>query len=272
MTITTRDGIANALGNAPRKMPINKASIANTGAGQYAALWRATGSPTQGAIPGAAAVCDKALAGTFPFATVAAQQYLARACIATGNAATNLEFDDRLAHMGGLSGVTTTSQTVGVDVSGSGSNLNNRRGAADFSEVQWWIEIYTDIGTTAVTATITYTNAAGTSGQTTTVSLGGASPLNRASRRIPIFGNGGERIQSIQSIIHATTGTAGSYGITATRLVAEVPTVVANKMELFDWAQTGLAKVVENACLEMAMLCSTTTTGTVMGSCTLVDG
>jgi len=113
----------------------------------------------------------------------------------SSNSATDVQIHDRLAHMGGLNGTLTTAQTVGVDVSVSA--LDSRRGDSSYSDVQWWLEWYTATGSTAVTATVSYTNAAGVSGKTTTVYI--AASL-AASRMLPIIGSGGEFIKSIQSV------------------------------------------------------------------------
>lgn len=270
MTITTLDGLVAALPTATTAL-INKASIATQGAGGWSSLWRATGTPTQGAIPAGAATCTDATTGAL--ATIAApgggqSVYLAALALASGSAGLLVCVVDRLAHMGGLSGTTATAQTVGVDVSG----LTTRR-ASDYRGVCWWLEVYTDIGATPVTATVTYTNAAGTTGRTTTLTIGGASPLNQDSRIFPIIGSGGEAIQSIQSIQHATTGTAGSYGITATREIASVACPpVANYGANYDWAALALPTVADDACISFVVFCTTTSTGALIGSAKIVTG
>ena len=70
----------------------------------------------------------------------------------------------------------------------------------------------------------------------------------------------------------ATTGTAGNFGITATRPRTAVYTFVANKYETFDWAQLGSPEVPNDACLMLIMLCNTTTTGTVRGQGKIAHG
>ena len=274
MAITTVDGIINGLGNSAQQFLVNKATIANQLAGGFTSLWRATGTPGQAAIPSTAAVIDNTITGAFAFTAPGggAKSYLARSFFVCGNSGTDIQIHDRLAHMGGLSGTATGAQTVGVDVSGSGSNMAVRRGASDYSNVQWWLEIYTDIGTTGVTATITYTNAAGTAGRTTTITIGGASPANRAGRFFPIIGSGGEFIQSIQTIQHATTGTAGSYGITATKIITTASCPLLNYGVVYDWAQLGFPVVADSACLFLVVLAGTTSSGTVVGTAKLIQG
>lgn len=274
MAITTVDGIINGLGNSAQQLLINKATIANQLAGGFTSLWRATGTPGQGAIPTTAAVITNPLTGAFSFTnpTGGPKSYIARSFFVCGNSGTDIQIHDRLAHMGGLLGNNTGAQTVGVDVSGSGSNMDLRRGAADYSDVQWWLEIYTDIGTTGVTATVTYTNTDGTTGRTTTLTIGGTSPANRAGRFFPIQGSGGEFIQSIQTIQHATTGTAGNYGITATKIITTVSCPLLNYGVVYDWAQLGFPVVADSACLFLVVLAGTTSSGTVVGTAKLIQG
>lgn len=273
--IVTRDEIVAALAAAP-VYPINKATIATQGAGGWSSLWRATGTPAQGAIPGAAAICTDALTGALgAIATPGSGQRNAalRAALASGSAGVLVKLVDRLAHMGGLSGTiaTPTVQTANVDV----TSLAGTRCASDFSDVEWWIEIYTDIGTTAVTATIGYTDSGGT-GRTTTLSLGGASPLNQDSRIFPIIPLAATPlpIRSVESVtLSASTLTAGSFGVTATKEIAPFALPpVANYSDLYDWARLGAPTVHGDACLSLVMLCTTTSTGLLVGSVSIGTG
>lgn len=272
MAIESIDGIVKGLGNAAQALVINKASISSQLAGGFTSLWRATGTPAQGAIPAAAAVCTKALTGAMGFSNPAGglASYIARTMLLSGNSATDVQIHDRLAHMGGLSGIVTAAQTVGVDVSQSVGNLGLRRGDANLSNVQWWLEWYTATGPTAVTATITYTNAGGVSGRTTTVPL--AASVG-ASRMLPIIGSGGEFIRSIQSVtLSATTGTAGSFGVTATRALCGISLGLANSGVIGDWATLGFPRVHDDACLMLLMIPGSTASGALYGAAKIIQG
>ena len=111
--ITTRDQLIDALGNNSSRIVIDKASIASQAAGTFVSLWRATGQPGQGAIPAAAAVCNNTLTGAIGFTqqTQPATTYGGWANAACSNSAATIEIHDRLMHMGGLNG-TTSSGTV----------------------------------------------------------------------------------------------------------------------------------------------------------------
>lgn len=270
--ITDINGVVDGLANNSQLFVVNKASIANATAGVFHSLFRATGTPAQGAIPSTAAVCNRTLTGAFQFTNPGSGigSYIGRAFIVSGNTATDIQLHDRLAHMGGLNGTLTTAQTAAVDVSGSTDNMALRRGASDYSDVQWWLEWYTDTGATAVTATVTYTNAANTSGRTTTVALGATT---RASRMLSIIGQSGEFIRSVQSVqLSASTLTAGNFGVTATRALTSVSLGLANAGSVYDWALLGLPRVHDDACLALVTLPGTTSTGTLVGTAKLVQG
>lgn len=279
MTITTFDGLVSALGNNSSRLLIDKASIGSTAAGQLHSLWRATGQPGQGAIPATAARCNNALIGAMQFAqqTAPATTYGAWAAALCSNGAVTLEIHDRIMQMGGLNATLLTSQTVDLDVFAniSSDNIDARKGDANFSNVQWWAEWYTDTGATASNATVNVTYNDATTGNLTAFAVGGTV---RASRMIPLNGlipaaDAGKNIRDINTVIlSASTATAGSFGFTATRPRMTMPLLLANKAEQFDWAALGLPEIFNSSCLFVLQVASTTTTGTVRGGGKLAHG
>lgn len=278
MSISTRDQLIDALGNKSSRFVIDKASIASQAAGTFVSLWRATGQPGQGAIPSTAAVCDNTLTGAIGFTqqVAPATSYGAWANAVCSNSAATLEIHDRLMHMGGLNGTLTTAQTVNLDVNANlaSGNIDKRKGDSNFSDIQWWLEWYTATGSTAVTATVSVTYNDGTSG-TLSAALAATRP---ASFMLPLNGlipaaAAGKYIRDVDSVrLSATTGAAGSFGVTATRPRMTMPLLLANKMEIFDWAALGLPEVANSSCLFPIVLTSTTSTGTVRGGGKLAHG
>ena len=278
MTISTRDQLIGALGNNSSRFVIDKASIASQAAGTFVSLWRATGQPGQGAIPAAAAVCNHTLIGAMGFTQQVdpVTSYGAWSNAFCSNSAMTLEVHDRLMHMGGLNGTLTTVQTVNLDVNANlaSNNLDKRKGDANFSDIQWWLEWYTATGSTAVTATVSVTYNDGTAG-TLSASLAATRP---ASFMLPLNGlipaaAAGKYIRDVDSVqLSATTGTAGSFGVTATRPRMTMPLPLANKMEVFDWAVLGLPEIANSSCLFPIVLTSTTSTGTMRGGGKLAHG
>jgi len=276
--ITTVDGIVNALGNNSSRLVMDKASISNAVAGQFYSLWRATGQPGQGAIPTTTAVCNNSLTGSFQFSqqTSPATSYGGWISGICSNAAVTIEIHDRLAHMGGLNGTLLTSQTVDLDLNAlSSDNIVTRKGDSNYSDVQWWMEWYTDTGATASNATINVTYNDGSSANLTVVAVGGTL---RASRLISLNGlipaaQSGLYIRDINTVtLSASTGTAGNFGFTASRPRITIPLFVANKAEMYDWAALGFPEIYNSSCLYPIELCSTTTTGTVRGGGKIAHG
>lgn len=276
--ITNRDQLIDALANNSSRIVIDKASIANAAAGQYHSLWRATGQPGQGAIPAAAANCNQSTTGclTFNQQTAPAKSYLAYIEAASSNSAMTVEVHDRLMHMGGLNGTLTTAQTVGLDFNGvTADNMAERIGDANYSDIQWWLEWYTDTGATVVTATAAVTYSDGSTGNLPAVSL--AAP-RRASFMQPLNGLipaavAGKFIRAVNTVtLSATTGTAGSFGVTATRLRGTLFIPIANAKYGADWASLPISTIPNNACPFISVLASTTSTGTLRGGGKIAHG
>ena len=270
MSIASPAGVVNGLGNAAQAFVISKAALTAQIAGGFASLFRATGMPSQGSVPGAAAICDKSTLGSMGFTNPPAgvSSYIGWAKFNASTASTEINFVDRLAHMGGLSGTVTTAQTANVAV--TDSSLTSRKGESDYSDVQWFLEWYTATGSTAVTATISYTNQNGTAGKTTTVSIPASTAAGRA---IPIIPLAGDWIRSIESVtLSSTTGTAGSFGVTAMRFLTSVCCLPALGSVAADWAALGFPKVEDNACLTLLVLCGTTSSGAIVGHAKLIQG
>ena len=277
MTISTRDGIIDGLANNNNRIIWDKASLATQVVGQYCSLWRATGVPAQGAIPAAAAYCTKALTGAIGFdnQTGPATSYLGYHTLLCSAANTNLEIHDRLAHMGGLNGTLLTAQTVGIDLStinAGGSVPAERLGDANYSDVMWFLEWYTATGATASNATVNVTYNDGTTGNLAAIAIGGTAIAASQCRPLVSAVNG-KFIRGVNSVtLSASTGTAGSFGVTATRLKVAVGSPIANYKVTADWAQLGLPHIPNSSALFPIVLTSTTSSGTVRGAGKIAHG
>lgn len=277
MTITTRDQLINAMANNSSRIVIDKGTV-TIAAGAFYSYWRVTGQPGQGAIPSTAAVCDHNLVGSLQFTqqTAPATSYLSLLEVALG-AAHTLEVHDRLMHMGGLSGTVTTAQTVGINLDSnlSTNNLAARVGDSNYSDVQWWLEWYTATGSTAVTATVNVTYNDGSTGNLTGASLAATRPASfmlPLNNLIPAAASG-LYIRGVNSVtLSATTGTAGSFGITATRYRAGVFCPQANARFTSDWASLGIPEIPNSSCLFPVLLTSSTTAATIRATGKMAHG
>lgn len=273
------DNLVKALGNNSSRIVLDKASIASQTANSYCSLWRATGQPGQGAIPTVVATCNNTTVGTIGFnqQMSPSTSYGAYLEIATGNAAMTMELHDRLANMGGLNGTLTTAQSVNLDLNTllATDNIDTRKGDANYSDIQWWLEWYTATGVTAVTATIVVTYNDGTTGNLSVLSLAATRP---ASHMIPLnslipSAQSGKFIRGIVSVtLSATTGTAGNFGVTVTRPRMTLSSPFANFKFIADWAQLGLPEIYNSSAIFPIVLTSTTSTGTVRGGGKIAHG
>lgn len=269
MSISNRDNLIDALANNVNRILIDKASIATQTAGRMASLWRATGQPAQAAIPSTPALCNSALLGCLSFAnqTLPVENYIGWMFASCSNNATSLEVRDRLAHNGGLVFNVTTSQTIsGLDLS-TLSPSSDRLGESNYSDVEWFLEVYTSAGATASNATINVTYNDGTTGNLNVQAVASLAAGNMIALTplIPTAQQG-KFIRGINSVIlSASTGTAGSFGFTATRARTIIEMPLANKAETRSWSQLGLPYIANDSCLMLMVFCSTTSTGTIRG-------
>lgn len=262
MALDSIDKLIAALAGS-EKMRFYKPSISNATIGQLHSLWRSNGFPTQGAIPTDAEICTDALPGSWPLPVPGVGQKLYIGKLSASNSVIcQMILWDRLSAMGGLAGNVATLQTVNLDIAAAAAA---GRCGADGSGVLWGLEWYADTGSTAVTATITYTNDDDVSGRVTTVAL---AATRRSSTVLPILPNvSDKRIKSIQSVqLSATTGTAGNFGVTARRRVAELPIPIAGVGGIADYAALALPDLIGSECLEVVIVAGTTSTGNLLGS------
>lgn len=172
---------------------------------------------------------------------------------------------DRLMHCSGLSGTSTGAQTVqGSPASPALTRYTDGVGNIAFAE------IYTQIGATATTLTIDYTDQDGNTGHTSTaVSIGGTG-LREGQRMIPIaLAAGDTGVRAINTTtLAASTTTAGNWGITIAHPLAYMIVPSANVPAVIDLLTTGqgFPEVQTDACVCAAFLCATTTTLTGFAS------
>lgn len=237
-----------------------KASIANAVAGTMHSLWRSAGPlPVQPAIPGAAALCDRTTAGALdlPLVTGGNTRYIER-CNGVNTTGGNIVFVDRVIHGGGLNGTLITAQAVNTPA------LPARAPAAG---CEWFLECYTDLGATTTTATcaVTFTD-------TTSSTIAVTVPATwRAGRVLPIIPPTGKLIASVQSVtLTATTGAAGSFGVTAQQNTGAVLTPPAANAGDRDVAM--ILPIAADACLSIMVDCTSTSTGDVRGGLQIMEG
>lgn len=239
---------------------VNGAAPSTPIAGRMVSLWQYDGTYGNGAAPGAVAVPTNSTNGALPITNAGGsrEKWLTQ-IFATANTSGILLIYDRLLHISGLSGTSTADQTV----QGASPSVVLTRNTGGVGNIAFY-EIYTNIGSTARTLTMTYTNSAGTGSRTSTQTIGGTG-FNSAQRAqiIPLAA-GDKGIQAIEKVkLDATTGTAGDFGITIAKPIAFVPigTAAAPGFRDFTTGLPGLPKIDTNACICFAFIHNGTTLG-----------
>lgn len=243
---------------------VNGAAATAPVAGRWSSLWRYEGNPSHGGAPGAVAAPDRTTAGALKQTNAGGgREKWMTACGVHANVAGTLVIYDRLLHIGGLNGTTTTAQTVG------GTLTRNTGGVGN----QIWIEVNTIIGTTATTITAEYTDQDGNTGQVSTAVAIGGTGLREAERIIPLtLASGDYGVRAVANVdLLASTGTAGDFGVVVARPLVAISVGVAGGGNIRTFMDGPMPKIDDDACLAMAWIASTTTIPQVGAYLTMVE-
>lgn len=229
-----------------------------TVAGRHYSTWLTT--PFAGTAPTTAAVPSRTIAGAI------GQQNAVNS--STNLRLRNLQFSraqsgmiilcDRLSHQGGLSGTVTTNQTTNLPTAALTRYT-------DGVGVMAGLEIYTQIGATATSVNVSYTNQDGTSGIGSPQTVFGGTAFREASRMVILpLAAGDSGVRAVASVtVLATTGTAGNFGVTLFKPLLALP-VIGGAVQNYDsmLAMNGqMPRILDDACLFWLHVSTTTSTG-----------
>lgn len=266
MAIVTQDGLISAIA-AGRTVNFFKANL-GAAAGVPLALFRQPGVPTAAGVPSTAAgqTLSRTSAGAMPIPAASGTSYLT-SFQAVSTQATTYILADRLVETATLSGIVTTAQTV--------NSVALPARASSATDVELWLEIYAALGSTAVASvTASYTNQAGTAGQTATL-VGGIPASGGTAQRSYLMSlqAGDTGVQSVQSVTLGTsTGTAGNFGIVLRRSLLFGNVAAANLSFAQGYAETDLQILADDACVELLAQPTTPNTGLVQGNFGVAQG
>lgn len=234
-------------------------SAGSSVAGYPYSYWAIKGQPCAGATPGVAAVCTSALAGAMRLTNPGGgRKRWLRNMALIGWTSNRYVLYDRLVHCGGLSGTVTTAQSVGVSVT-------RYTGAESFGNLIM-AECYATIGATQTTFTCSYLDSTGTTRTTLPAAIGGSTARNPGNavfaRFDPAIAGSNSVTQVVSTTLAATTGSAGNWGITILRPLAEVVIGAVDISAFGHGTRTVILEDVEiktDACLAMLHQGSATT-------------
>ncbi len=156
---------------------------------------------------------------------------------------------DRLSHQGGLDGTVTSAQTTNLPTAA----LTRYTSGAG---VKIGLCIYTAVGASTTTVSVSYTNSGNTPGRTSPLVVFGNTAFKEGSRIIQIpLQVGDVGVKSVESVtVTATTGTAGNFGV---MLYKEIMPIIQPSMDYMTnvspWTSLGglCPEIFDNACLEL---------------------
>lgn len=271
MTVTTLSGLNNL---NKKTYSIFKNRNATFGVVGAQSAWTLAGSPDTGAAPGSAVgiIPDNTTVGAITTNGTAGWLLGADFGVRYGGYGGKIILYDRLWSNSTLDGTVTSTTSLGSTPALTRPNSNG-----DGTEL--WIEVYTIYGSTARTLTVVYTNQSGTGSKSATYTTVGAPTIGHMYQMKLADGDTG--IRSAQSYSWSgSTGTAGNFGLTIVRRIAEIPFggdigswfaprkshTTGIDRYISDWASLGLPQIPDNACLSMIIQGTNTSATFFMGS------
>lgn len=282
MTIATINELENALYCDFSRIICNKNDpvAGNATVGGFHSFWRSTGVPAQPVAPTTttAIVLNHLTTGAIPFAQQASgrQSYIGSFAATSTAAGSTVEIHDRLAHCAGFTANAPGTFTVnGFDFSTlTTNNLTNRIGDANYSDILWWMEWYTNTGADPANATVNVTYNDGSTGALTAFAIGGtvrASRMIQLNNLIPAA-DSGKYIRAVTSVTVGDTNADGNFGITATRYRCSIFMPQINKLYKNDWTRNGLTEIYNQSCLFPVCIATATTIGNIRLDGQIVHG
>lgn len=268
MSITTMSGVLS--GALPPQEFLKVGSTMEATGVRYS-LFYTSGTPGAAVAPspGIAGAALTTYSGPIPYTNpVSGNSYVARFS-ATPSVTGTLILYDRLWHNSGVAVTTTTAQTV----NSATWPARDRNGATDGDNIMVGIEVSTaTTNAGAVTnTTMSYTNSAGTSGRTATISSFPATAV--AGTFVPFQLQAGDvGIRSIQSVTLGTSYGAGAIHLVAYRQLTRLGFSVANIEQSVGAIGSGFVRLYDNTVPALAWIPTATTALTVSGQLIVTQG
>lgn len=249
---------------------VGAAAASATVAGRLTSTWTWNKHPLgAGAVPTTSAIPVNTTAGALGQTDPAGgrEKWLLGGAVSPSQIGSIILYD-RLVHTGGLDGTVTTAQTTNLPTTALTRYTN---GVGN----QIWVEIYTIIGATGTTATVSYTNGTPTAGRTSqSFAIGGTGA--RESERVIVvpLQDGDKTVVSVENIdLVATTGTAGNFGITIVHPLLVIPCGAGGAGAVFDCLSRfpSLPEIEVDACLGIAWLANGTTAPQIFGNLSMIE-
>lgn len=255
---------------SPHEQKIDLRNALTTVAGRLYSGWLASGSTLgAGSTPSTAVVPTRTDAGAIGQADAITDLRLGQTQM-NRTAAGLWILCDRLSHQGGLSGTDTAAQTTNLPTAALTRYTTGEGVLAA-------LEIYTAVGSTGTTVSVSYTNQSGSTGRTSPLTTFGGTGFNAASRFIVLpLQQGDSGVRAVASVdLVASTATAGNFGVTLFKPLAFLPIPFSSNDTFFFDAIRNLGgqlpKIEAGACLFWLFLPQGTSGGQTLSTLTFTD-
>ena len=267
MAITTLDGAIAGM-QWPRYFA--KAVTGTMVAGRPQSLWGVGGNPGVGAFDATlnGVTLSASVNGQLNFTNpVSGNTYLAR-LQASATIAGTLLLCDRLWHNGGYTITSITAQSSTTPT----WPARDANGATNGDGVLLGLEISAAAGAAAPTITVSYTNQAGTAGQTGVNSFAtAASPTAGAFYPIGLAA-GDIGVRSVQSLTLNASWVSGTMNLVAYRPIAALEITSANTPNAIDAITAGFPRLFNGSVPFLIFIPSTTTSSNISGQAIWTQG
>ncbi len=266
MSIATVDDIAAALSVGQRRS-FGKLGLAVAAAGNISTQFFSNGSYGAASQPplntaGSGYTCSSATLGALPLTNGVTQLYLAQLAIC--NFAHGMTYlYDRL--WAASFAAPTVGGTVAITTPGALPARITDGGVG----VEAWLENYTTGGASSGTLVLNYLDETGAAKSGPAFTPASAPNASRA-QLIPLAA-GSKGISQVVSLTNSATMTSGTYVIALKKRIAEYQVLVAAAGVPMAWAELGLPKVPNDACIEFMTFSQATNLPNILGTLTLID-
>lgn len=266
MAINTVDDIVDGMVNSSQTLFVQKNFSNAKAAGAFQSSWLNSGIPGAGLTPpvytaGSGYTCSSATQGAIRLTNAALQLWIAQLSVTMTQPGT-LILADRLWSCSGM-GFAAGTYTVTTPGSLPARIADNGIG------VEAWVENFVAAGGSTGSLTLNYLNTASDSksGVISTVVSG---PVAGQLQPIPLA-VGDLGISQVTSVVTSATWTSGSFGITLLKRIAQISISSVSISLTQDWAQLGLPKIPNDACLFVYYLANVTTGPVMIGQFEIID-
>jgi hypothetical protein len=261
MAITTNDLLVAGLDGAQVFRGSN--TFSPQAVGSFTSLWKQPGSPGTGATPTATLTGEietSSDVGAYPYSS-SGQSYIGAFQAYANNSGTLIMYD-RLWATSGLSSTLTSAQTI------NNTALTRETTGAN---VEAWYDIYAVMGSGAGTITMSYTDQAGNTGNTSAAHTNVTTAAAFRAFPLTLLAAGDSGVRAIASVTFSLSRTSGTAGLTLRKPIATLPLQqnIATVMDVFDM---GMPKIGTDSALEFIWLASSTASTTIWWQFSIIQG